>query len=384
MGLTAIAILGAFGIAAAQSGHIGEKSVPYTPLDRAKIFNDVNNLLMAANAKNTPLHSSNQDPVGTVLQGSIEKTPKDSDKPMAAITTPQASKETVGGEKDVPKNSAEIINHTGLAPPFNFNIGFTVSPGPNVEQAPYLVWNDEYVGLLIQQIAQFKESSGLSFVVMPTYYPPVPGTDLNKAKEWLDKIYTAGGRLIVGIPNYDDRRTPSFDVNYWNGSGRPKDSFKIFVEAFKDHPAIQGWNIFNEYNYLAQDHPEWFGAKNTDEAIKNILEATQYTAAKIKEIDKKHEVYTIWSGLPTKEQVESVPATDGWGLNYYEIPKIINGEFFKEAVAALGNKSFFIHETGVDSWDSDKVEENEKLQADEAKAIFEAAVKYAPRETIVT
>ncbi|MCM8781092.1 MAG: hypothetical protein NC908_04140, partial [Candidatus Omnitrophica bacterium] len=125
-------------------------------------------------------------------------------------------------------------------------------------------------------------------------------------------------------------------------------------------------------------HPDWFGANNPRQAIENILGTTQYVASEIKKIDSGHPVYTVWADLPTKEQVSKVPSLDGWGINYYDIKRIINGEFFRKAQEIFGNKVFFVHETGVDSFDSATGRQNQTLQAQEAVRIFEAALKYAP------
>ncbi|MCM8782867.1 MAG: hypothetical protein NC909_00495, partial [Candidatus Omnitrophica bacterium] len=275
-------------------------------------------------------------------------------------------------------NDIGIINHNSSERNLPFKVGFTVSPGINISDRRALEWNEGYMNLLVRQIKEVREKSGLDNIVISTYYPPVAGTDLREARIWLDRIYQAGGRFLIHILNYDDRYRPSFDVNFWNASGRPKDTFKALISGLKDHPAVLGWIVFNEYNHLAKEHPDWFGANNSRQAIENILGATQYVVSEIKKIDSGHPIYTVWADLPTKEQVSKVPSVDGWGINYYDIKRIINGEFFRKAQEIFGNKVFFIHETGVDSFDSATGRQNQELQAQEAVRIFEAALKYAP------
>ncbi|HOX53826.1 MAG TPA: glycogen/starch synthase, partial [Candidatus Omnitrophota bacterium] len=277
-----------------------------------------------------------------------------------------------------PSTNPQAAQAGTRAPPLTFGVGVTASPGINISDRRQLAWNDAFVNLLCEKIKLLREQTGLPYIVIPTYYPVARGTDLTQSKTWLDKIYQAGGRLIIGIPNYDDRNISSFDVNYWGAPGS-KDTFKQYVRAFKDHPAIIGWNIFNEYNNLAQGNPEWFGANNYNQAINNILAATEYVAKEIKKIDTKHAVYTVWSGIPTKAEVARVPSVDGWGINYYSIPRILDGSFFSDAAAIFGNKYFYFNETGVDSYDGAKQQNNESIQAQDAVKIFEAARIYAPK-----
>jgi len=78
-----------------------------------------------------------------------------------------------------------------------------------------------------------------------------------------------------------------------------------------------------------------------------IYSRPPYAAAKVKEIDKNIRLYSL--GRPAfKAEVESVPAVDA-GLKLLHIPAIINGTFFAEAQRILW-KTFYLHETGVDSW----------------------------------
>jgi Glycosyl hydrolases family 2, TIM barrel domain len=134
------------------------------------------------------------------------------------------------------------------------------------------------------------------------------------------------------------------------------------VNRVKDHPAILGWVLGNEWNY---NH--LYGEGNlTEEQTRDMLNEA---AALIKSLDDTHLVTTIWGGTPPKSIVDAMPDIDVWGLNVYS--GISFGNTFTE-FAAVSSKPMYFGEYGADAWDTS--------QGAYAPAAQAAAVKQLTQE----
>ena len=82
------------------------------------------------------------------------------------------------------------------------------------------------------------------------------------------------------------------------------------VCAVKDHPAILGWLVGNEWNYtnLSQT-PEI----ELSEAVAIVDEVTKA----IKANDPSRVVSSVWGNLPPIGIIDELPAVDMWGTNAY-------------------------------------------------------------------
>ncbi|MEI6631188.1 MAG: hypothetical protein WCL25_01065, partial [bacterium] len=192
-----------------------------------------------------------------------------------------------------------------------------------------------------------------------TYYPPT--LDL------LDALAAHNIRVIVGFPYEDNRENRGPDI----ASG----TYRAYIEAYKDHPAILMWEFGNEPNYTplnygGGDVTTWY----------SILEAT---AQETRRIDPHHPVSSTFgytSGTDVcgfsscqegligfRQAVSLAPSVQVWGLNIY------NWDNLSAAVAearTATNKPIYISETGADSYDTNAGAEDRQAQADAAVAIW--------------
>ncbi|MBI3990814.1 MAG: hypothetical protein HY350_01560, partial [Candidatus Omnitrophica bacterium] len=221
----------------------------------------------------------------------------------------------------------------------------TVLPGVNITHRD-LVLNLDSVGE--DQIIRMA-SMGINTV--RTYYPPLP--------DLLDAFAKYGIRVIVGFPYYDDRKNPGPDVK--------TGTYRAYIAAYKNHPAILAWEFGNEYNY----HPEWFGGD-----IDVWYAALQSAATTAKEIDQRHPNVSSAYGYDLnaakrkedfKEALEKAPTIDIWGFNAYAWDDLsVALTEIKEIIAESGNPkkpAIYISETGADSWNQFTGKEDQEGQA---------------------
>ena len=129
------------------------------------------------------------------------------------------------------------------------------------------------------------------------------------------------------------------------------------VNAVKDHPAILMWVLGNEWNYnglyVGQSHQE---------ALAALVEAAQ----RIRAIDDRHPIATVYGELPSAETVEAMPLIDVWGINAYR--GLSFGDLF-DRFAALSDKPMFLAEYGADAYDATQDAVNLAAQAQATRAL---------------
>jgi hypothetical protein len=114
------------------------------------------------------------------------------------------------------------------------------------------------------------------------------------------------------------------------------------VNAVKDHPAILGWVLGNEWNY---NHLYGNDSLSEDQTRDMINQA----AALIKAADQRHLVTTIYGEVPSKDTVDAMPDIDVWGLNVYS--GISFGGRFDDW-ANVSDKPMYFGEYGADAYDA--------------------------------
>jgi hypothetical protein len=113
------------------------------------------------------------------------------------------------------------------------------------------------------------------------------------------------------------------------------------VNAVKDHPAILGWVIGNEWNYngLYVDLPH-------AEALARLNEV----ATLIRAADTGHPIVSVYGELPAADVIEGMPDVDIWGINIYR--GIDFGDLFS-VWEGRSEKPMLVAEYGADAYNSD-------------------------------
>ena len=120
------------------------------------------------------------------------------------------------------------------------------------------------------------------------------------------------------------------------------------VCTLKDHPAIIGWIVGNEWNY------NMLGINITlDEAVSIVAEVT----SAIKAVDSSRIVSTVYGNIPSPEVYIALPDVDVWGLNVYTGSSF--GGIFS-SWASLSDKPMYFGEYGCDAYNglTNSVDEN--------------------------
>jgi len=131
------------------------------------------------------------------------------------------------------------------------------------------------------------------------------------------------------------------------------------VAAVKDHPAILMWVLGNEWNYnglyVGQSHEQSLAALNE-------------AAARIRELDERHPIATVYGEIPAADVVEAMPLVDVWGINAYR--GLSFGDLF-DRFADVSDKPMFLAEYGADAYDARQDAPNLSAQADATRALTE-------------
>lgn len=102
--------------------------------------------------------------------------------------------------------------------------------------------------------------------------------------------------------------------NYWSNLNNPvvreyfDNYFKIAINTLKDHPALYGWDVFNEAHFRSDDpfttekYQQWLKKKYKNIETLNYLWYRRYSAFSQIKPNKRRTAYSIWSSL--------LPATD--------------------------------------------------------------------------
>lgn len=133
------------------------------------------------------------------------------------------------------------------------------------------------------------------------------------------------------------------------------------VNAVKDHPAVRGYVLGNEWNYN-QLYSEQ--ALSTLEARDRINAA----AALVKQADASKVVCTIYGELSELENmVQSMPDIDVWGINAYR--GLSFGALFDD-YAAASSKPMFLGEFGADAYNANINAYDPESQAEATSALI--------------
>ena len=170
-------------------------------------------------------------------------------------------------------------------------------------------------------------------------------------KNVLDILASNNIKVIVSL---GFNQSGLYDIN----SG----TYEVYINEFKDHPAILMWELGNEYNY----HPEWFGGK-----ISNWYKAANKAAKRIKEIDPNHPVSTAHGDLPDKQARRLLDSIDAWGFNVYRWDKPMS---IAEEWAQVSDKPFYFSEAGADSFMTQEFEDLKAGPNQEAQARANAII----------
>ena len=123
------------------------------------------------------------------------------------------------------------------------------------------------------------------------------------------------------------------------------------VCAVKDHPAIIGWLVGNEWNLngLGDQKPFW-------DSVGLVGEVTGAIQAN----DGTRPVGTVYGGVPGTDVLGVLSHVDFWGLNIYSGPSFwgLFGEW-----QYLSSKPMFLGEYGSDAYSSLLQAENQQEQA---------------------
>lgn len=189
-----------------------------------------------------------------------------------------------------------------------------------------------------------------------TYYPP--------SEDLLDAFAKYGIKVIVGFPHYDDRNHTS----YYSEDKQPylgnelidisRGGYQVYIQRYKDHPAILMWELGNEYNYLFREHQEWLPLEDWWQELK---EAT----TEIHRIDPNHPVSTTLADMYLSDDVPQAEAAgvDVIGLNCYRWDDYSSAV---RDIKALTDLPMYLSEGGADSYDINEGKEN---QAEQKQAI---------------
>ncbi len=175
--------------------------------------------------------------------------------------------------------------------------------------------------------------AGLHANTVKTYDPferTAQGTAL------LDQLYASGVMVIMNV--MASHNTSQSDC-------------LATVSYFKNHPAILGWMVGNEFNYN-----NLYGAANLDAAISIVKAAISAIHA----TDPDHPVLLSHGEVPTSDTYSRIPEADIWALNLY--PSLDLDSRFT-AWAALSKKPMMVGEYGADAFNNNKNAEDDDSQA---------------------
>ena len=152
----------------------------------------------------------------------------------------------------------------------------------------------------------------------------------------LDQLYAAGVMVVMNV--MASKNTSQTDC-------------VTSVNYFKNHPAILGWMVGNEFNYN-----NLYGAPNFDAAVTIVNNAlTAIHAA-----DPDHPVIVSHGEVPSTDTYNRIPGADIWALNLY--PNLdLNSRF--SAWSGLSKKPMMVGEYGADAYNNSKNAEDQASQA---------------------
>jgi hypothetical protein len=142
------------------------------------------------------------------------------------------------------------------------------------------------------------------------------------------------------------------------------------VNAVKDHPAILGWVLGNEWNYNGL-----YTGLSHAESLARLNEA----AALVRAADTTHPIVSVYGEVPAADTLDAMPEIDIWGINAYR--GITFGDLF-EVWAARSEKPMFLSEYGADAYNATIDQYDPESQAVAVRALTQElanhAVAFAP------
>jgi len=215
---------------------------------------------------------------------------------------------------------------------------------------------------------------GETFVIRGVCWNPVPkGGHQNDALDFdgfvdLDAplMAAAGINAVRTYTPIVEQRV--LDVLYAHGiyvlnaaytvGGDPVSAVDARVAAVKDHPAVAGWVVGNEWNY----NNLYSGLSPS--AARNRVEEV---AARLQTLDERP-VITIYGEVPEPSVVAAIPSADVWGLNIYA-GLGLNGAFNRWG--SMSGKPMFLGEYGADAYDAGIPGPNLAAQATATRVLTE-------------
>lgn len=129
------------------------------------------------------------------------------------------------------------------------------------------------------------------------------------------------------------------------------------VEAVKNHPAILGWLVGNEWNYNGL----YVGMSANDSRAR-----LNEVMALIRASDSRIPIINVYGELPSQEVIDAMPLTDVWAINAYR--GITFGDLFTR-YAQRSTKPMMLGEYGADAWNALIPAEDQQSQAEATEAL---------------
>jgi hypothetical protein len=196
--------------------------------------------------------------------------------------------------------------------------------------------------------------AGLDYAgLAPTDVPLMQQAGINTVRTYealadtavLDRLYAAGIRVLSTVYGY---------------GGDAASVVTARVNAAKNHPAILGWVLGNEWNY---------NGLYTDLSHADSLARINETAALVKAADQTHPVITVYGELPAEATLDAMPDIDIWGINAYR--GIGFGDLFS-VWETRSEKPMFLSEYGADAYNANLPDYDPESQGDATAALTDA------------
>ena len=227
-----------------------------------------------------------------------------------------------------------------------------------------------------------------------------PGLDVEAWKDFMDKAYEYGLMVLINVRT-SDFGSFSFATPHVCPAP-PQFEYSKVVGHFKDHPALLGWMIGNEWNInLENNVVKPFYCYNS---VHDAAEGVERTAAGylswtqgIKELDPDHIVASSLGFIQTyqmnggyidlftpEDEVNfgefadifaTAPSVDLWAFNLYRGNSF--NTFFAQWKRAFPNKPILITEFGTDAYDHVAGSVNPQQQADTYRALWREIIRNA-------
>ena len=196
----------------------------------------------------------------------------------------------------------------------------------------------------------------------PTDVPLMQAAGINTVRTYealadravLDRLFEAGIRVLSTVYGY---------------GGDAASVVTARVNAVKDHPAILGWVLGNEWNY---------NGLYTDLSHADSLARINEAAALVKAADDTHPVVTVYGEVPTTETLDAMPDIDIWGINAYR--GIGFGDLFS-TWESRSEKPMFLSEYGADAYNANLPGVDPESQAEATAALTEELLSNSSART---